>query len=372
MSSGIVLALLKDIASSSVFQLFMGLVIAAALLYVEMTRRHTDAAPSNEARRRNQAATKLQRYAPEAAGFVGCLFLAFVLRLYGSTEGVGKIKDEWPILITADSLLIFQGMLRLLVLSSTVLRMSSGTTLLSEEVAGIALGAALSRVALIARTTAYMLEGPLALGGRIQTMCEVLSMAALVRLCRDMRYEAMVVSALSLFVTAIVSSRNQLLLAGNMINDGLFMFANTAELLAAFAYFSRAMLSELGCSKGSVSVRFAHFTMPLQQCLAAYYFFNAFDLNGSYAHKMVKIGQPWGILQIGAIAQVGAYLGAAVLHAAESLENPDDECIGNEVHSEVLATSVPAYIPPAFPQSSNSSSSSSTMRHRALATPAIL
>lgn len=313
---------------------------------------------------------KLQRYAPEALGFMGCLSLAFVLRLYGSTEGVGSIKNDWPILITADSLLIFQGMLRLLVLSSTVLRISNGTTLFSQEVAGIALGAALSRVVLIARTTDYMLEGPLALGGRIQTMCEVLSMVALARLCRDMRYEAMVASALSLFVTGLISSRNQLRLADNMVNDGLFMFSNTAELLAAFAYFSRAMLSELGCAKGSVSLGFAHIAMPIQQCLAAYYFFNAFELNGPFAHKMVKIGHPWPIVQIGAIAQVGAYLGAAVLHAADALENPDDECLGNEAHSEVSTTSVPAYIPAAFPQSL--SSGSTTMRHRALATPAIL
>merc|ERR1719498_304675 len=135
-------------------------------------------------------------------------------------------------------------------------------------------------------------------------------------------------SALTICAAAYVASRNRLNLSDDTTTDSLFIFAHVAELIAAFAYLSRALHLDMeaeAAEKGKVALRFAHIIMPVQACFSAYYFVQAFEV----VPQLVGAGHPFKILQWGCIAQVGAYSGAALLHWAESLEMPSQEPVRN-------------------------------------------
>jgi len=271
---------------------------------------------------------KLPGYAPETMGLLVCLGLAGALRIRGSVDltslttdphmaALAQVAQEWPILLTADTLLSLQAMLRVCVLASSVLRRGGGPSLLTQEAAVISCGAALARVVLVARSDVYMLDGPL--GGHLPTACEVASLALLLILCRGIHLRNMIESVLTLAIAAWIAYSNRLILANDTLTDGLFIFATVAELLAAFAYLCRAVFPDIkanGSSKDSVALRFAHIIMPVQACLSAYFFLRAFEVNAQF----VAAGHPFEILQWGCFAQVGAYAGAALLHWAESVE----------------------------------------------------
>lgn len=331
MSSALVNALRNSTSGGNLFECAIGLVVAVVVLRMESTRRMPNA-PQQHADSEGGGTTTtykkfFQQYAPEVTGLVATLCLAVALRVHGActhvsseeTAALESIMREWPILLTADTLLSMQAMLRLLVFISCVLRAGGGPTMISQEAAAISLGAALGRAALIARSPHYMLDGPV--GGYLPVACELLSVPFLALLCRGIQQRALMASALTLASAAWIGSRNRLSLADDAVADGLFLFAHTAEMLAAFAYVSRALLSDdVGLGAGgerSMSLRFAHVVMPLQQCMAAYYFLVAFE----YAPGLIAAGHPFAILQIGGAAQLGAYVAAAVLHLAEHLES---------------------------------------------------
>lgn len=319
--------------------------IAIVVLRMESTRRAPQPIAGNRSGGVAMGCVKfLKQYAPEAAGVGACLCLALALRIRGQygvasenneVEAVAAIIREWPILLTADTLLALQAMLRVVVLVSSVLRAGAGPTLISQEAAAIAFGAAVGRTALAARSQHYLLDGPL--GGNLPVACEILAVPLLAILCRGIHRRALMASVSTLAAAAWIASRNRLSLADDDVADALFIFAHTAELLAAFAYMSRALFSsDVGLggagSRRNVALHFAHVIMPFQQCLAAYYFNTAFDFTPS----LVGAGHPFPILQIGCAAQFGAYVGAAVLHLAEFLESPVDEPapLGQEVPIE--------------------------------------
>lgn len=315
-------------SGSSLVQCILGGIVLLAVFRIE--------APRHSSNRPQQGAgikfkKSIQRYAPEIIGMCGLLTLSCYLRVYGSNgfmvdeQTFENIALQWPILLTADSLLSLQAMLRLLVFMSTVLRSASGPTLLSQEAAAISCGAALGRATLLARSAAYFLDGPL--GGYWPAACELLSVVFLAKLCRGIRQRALTTSAITLAAAMCIGCRNRLSLAGDPLADGLFIFAHTAELFAAFAYLSRALFSDIG--RKSVALRFAHAAMPLQQCFAAYYFVQAFEK----VPGLVDVGHPFEILQMGGVAQVAAFVGAAMLHWAECLESPTEE---SGTHEEEL------------------------------------
>jgi len=267
---------------------------------------------------------RLQQYGPEVASLVACLAVALSLRLRGSMvmdKNLAEIMKQWPMLITADTLLALQAMLRLLVLISSVLRSRGGPTLISQEAAAISCGAALGRAALLTRSNVYFLDGPL--GGHLPVTCELLSVPLLLFLCRGLNRRAFITSSLTLIASAWIASRNRLALANDVVTDGLFVFAHIAELIAAFAFLSRALVLDVGLDRkaGWTALHFAHIVMPVQQCLAAYYFVQAFEA----VPELVSAGHPFEILQMGGIAQVAAYAGAAILHLAEYVDAPSQE-----------------------------------------------
>jgi len=266
----------------------------------------------------------LQHRAPEAAGVIACLALAAALRARGDPSSGpddyawAQIKAQWPVLMTADTVLSLQTMLRLLVLLSCVLRAAGGVPVpLGDETAMLWLGAGLARVALLVRTDVYMLDGPL--GGNLPAACEVAVLPLLFVLSRGSFSKAPLTSALTCAAVAVLARRNHLNIAGSPMSDGLFIAAHGLDLLAAFAYLLRTLLMDVGSNgcRGNVSIGFAHLLMPVQQCLATYYFVQAFAADPA----LVGSGRPFAVLQIGGIIQVGFYLGAAAVYVADCLDH---------------------------------------------------
>lgn len=303
----------------------VALVVVAAVLRLEVTRRAPDLPRPDLARRGYGAGCKslLLQWAPEAAGLIALLTLSLNLRFLGSTDGGAEVEKwaeiikQWPILLGADTLLALQAMLRVLVFASSALRMRNHRTPLSHEAAALHCGAAIGRAVLAVRSSVYMLDGPL--GGNLPVACELISVPLLAWLSRGICRRALITSISTLLVTAWVAIGNRLALADDMLLDGLFIYVHLTELVAAFAFLFRALLSDVGVvgsGRGGVALHFSHIVMPLQQCFAAYYFVQAFD----YVPELVAVGHPFHILQAGGVAQLGAYAGAAVLHWAEHFE----------------------------------------------------
>lgn len=255
----------------------MGAVVVVAVLHVELQRR-AGAGPRALVR---DCGKLLRVCVPEAVGLLACLAVAAVLRARGDArtpdgadaEAWAEIKAQWPLLITADTLLSLQAMLRLVVLVSALLGAGRGASgPLADEASMLWLGAATARVALLARSGAYMLDGPL--GGRLPAACEVAVLPVLLALSRRTLARAPFACATVLALSATLASRNFLLLAGDQVADTLFMASHSLDLLAAFAYLFRTVLIEHRST--DVSIGFAHLLMPVQQAMSAYYWLQAF------------------------------------------------------------------------------------------------
>jgi len=337
--------------SSSPVEFAIGIVVAIAILRMEVGRHLANMPQQSVGQSRMGYAAcckKLLGYAPETMGLLVCLGLAGALRMRGSFDlssvtsddkaahmaALAEVARQWPILLTADTLLSLQAMLRVCVLVSSVLRRGAGPSLLTQEAVAVSCGAALGRVALVAHSNVYMLDGPL--GGNLPAACEVLSLVLLLILCHGIHLRTMTSSALTLAAAACIASRNHFNLGSDALADGLFIFANIAELLAAFAYLSRAVFSDIasdGTKTDSVALWFAHIIMPVQACLAAYYFVQAFEV----MPQLIGAGHPFEILQWGCVAQVGAYAGASLLHWAESVEESQESAGRIPQHAAVQA-----------------------------------
>jgi len=297
--------------------------VAAVVLCLELQRR-TTTGPNFGSRQTGWYAESCKRLlkecAPEAVGLTACLTTAALLRARGDVRAAGadseaweQIKAQWPLLLTADTLLSLQAMLRLVVFASVALRAGrGGPAPLAGEPSALWLGAAAARVALLLRSEAYTLDGPL--GGNLPSVCEVAVLPILFLLGRDTLRRAPFTLAWVVAAAACFARRNHLSLADDAHADALFLFAHSLEFLASFAYLLRSALIDV--PRGDVSAGFAHLLMPVQQALAAYYWLQAFD----FSPTLVGAGLPFEALQIGCCAQLGAYLGASALYFAEVLD----------------------------------------------------
>jgi len=315
-----------DALASSSFALsaetLMCVAVAMVVLRLELQRR-AGTGPDIGSRRdagnyAQNAKRLLKECAPEAASLMACLTLAAALRARGDVshqpsdaEAWSQIKAQWPLLLTADTLLSLQAMLRLVVLLSNVLRAgTSGNSVpLSEEASALWLGANTARLMLLCCTTTYMLDGPL--GGMLPAACEIAVIPILLALSRGTLRRAAVSLVMVVAIAACFASRNHLALVGNPITDALFTLAHTLDLLAGFIYLVRTVLIERRTQ--DVSVGFTHLLMPIQQGLSAYYFWQAF----SFVPELVGAGLPFEVLQIGNTVCFGAYFAASALYFAE-------------------------------------------------------
>jgi len=315
------------LSSASVLETVSIVSIAIAVWYLEMQRRnerealaltHTRSSPK-------RCMDLFRRCAPELAGLSACLLLALMIRARGDVAGARdagteeaweEIKNEWPLLITADSLLSLQAMLRLVVGVSVMLRSNSPSTSvvpLCEEPAALFMAAALARVVLFRYSNAYLLDGPL--GGALPMACELAVLPIWAVLGFGVLRRNLLSFALVLAAGVWFGSRNHLALADDVFADSLFSVSHGLELLAAFAYVCRTLLIMSSGSGGAPAphVGFVHALLAAQQGLPAYYFLNAF----SYSPELVGRGQPFALLQIGGAAQLGAFFAALALYTAE-------------------------------------------------------
>jgi len=121
-----------------------------------------------------------RRFAPELIALSICTTVSICLRAYGNNvkpqdleqqKAWEQIQNEWPLLVTADTLLAFQALVRLIAIISVFLR-ASPTAPLRGSSAVFFFAAATARVWLASRTDSYLLDGPL--GGRLPVVCEAL------------------------------------------------------------------------------------------------------------------------------------------------------------------------------------------------------
>jgi len=263
----------------------------------------------------------LRQYAPEVAGVTACLLLAAALRTRGDAAGAyednaawDEITRQWPILLTADTLLSLQTMLRLVILLSVVLRTGAGPVPLASEAAMLWFCATAARLAAVSLNSSYALDGPV--GGALPIACEVASLPLLLAMSRGPALsKAPLTTAVVIASTACLATRNHLNLAENDLADTCFAVAHLFDVLAAFTYLLRTLLLDT-VRKGDAAVGFTHLLMPVQQSLSTYYYVVAFDAVPS----LVGAGLPFELLQIGATAQLGALLGAVAFHLAEGFE----------------------------------------------------
>jgi len=325
---------------------FICIVVAMLVLRIELQRRAVTG-PNFGSRQGSGYAEGchriLRQCAPEAAGIIACLTLAAALRARGdltSTAGVAdeaawaQIKADWPLLITADTLLALQAMLRFIVLVSVALRCDGTRTVpLADEVGALWLGAGLARLVTGSRASAYSLDGPL--GGTLPWACEIAVIPLLFVVGRSTLRRAPCTMAAIVAATAIFAGRNRLNLASDTMADSCFTAAHCMDFLASLAYLLRTLLVDSGPrgSTAHISMGFVHLLMPIQQSLSAYYFVNAFEASPA----LVGAGHPFAMLQIGNVAQFGAYLGAASLYLAECFDG-QEHCISNQEVGEQLTT----------------------------------
>jgi len=324
-----------NLSSANVLETMCIVSIAIAVWFLEMQRRnereavaltHTTSSP-------NRCMDLFRRVAPELAGLSACLLLALMIRARGDVaappdagteEAWEEIKSEWPLLLTADSLLSLQAMLRLVVGVSVLLRSNSPSTSvvpLCEEPAALFMAAAVARVVLFRYSDAYQLDGPL--GGALPMACELAVVPIWAVLGLRVLRRNLLSFALVLAAGVWFGSRNHLALADDMVADSLFTIAHVLESLAAFAYVCRTLLiMSSGCGGAPAPhVGFVHALLAAQQGLPAYYFLKAF----AYSPELVGRGQPFAILQLGGAAQLGAFLAALALYSAEVTDYLEEE-----------------------------------------------
>lgn len=278
---------------------------------------------------------------PEALALISLLSFALLLRLRGDPgtivdSGVWeKIKEEWPLLMGADTLLGLQAMLRLLVFVAIAVRggMAGVRGALCDDATALFFFAAATRAALSGRSQDYILDGPL--GGDFAIACEAATVPVLAVLSLPILSKSPLrCGAMASFAVA-VGNRNYLRLANDPTIDSLFTCAHTFEILGAFAQLASCVASHGTFSIRHATAGFVQLILPAQQFLAAYYFLTAFEPTP----VLVGRGRPFCLLCAGNLLQLGAFVASSCLYHAESLE--DGENPNRAIANEQPATGQP-------------------------------
>eukprot|EP00747_Dinoflagellata_sp_TGD_P064403 gnl/TRDRNA2_/TRDRNA2_153891_c0_seq3.p1 gnl/TRDRNA2_/TRDRNA2_153891_c0~~gnl/TRDRNA2_/TRDRNA2_153891_c0_seq3.p1 ORF type:complete len:342 (+),score=55.98 gnl/TRDRNA2_/TRDRNA2_153891_c0_seq3:69-1094(+) len=331
---------ISDMKTSGLFNVESLVVIAAATLiwYAELTRRCGGIGISDLWRPNPRKMLRL--CAPEVAGLAVCFMLgAWLIKRSKdqnlvqpaatmdelTEEAWTEIREQWPMLTCADSLLAVQAMVRFLLTASAALRPTTGAALFSGEPAAFFLFAGMVRSAILTLGDGtHRLDGPL--GGRVNIAFEAASLLPLLWLSRAAFRRSPIKLVAVTSVAARVALNNWIILAPGAIANTAFSFSHLLEVCASVAFLLR-YLAEVGERQVSIVAGFVHVLLPLQQALSVYYFLYCFleATDGAILPELVGAGMPFELLQIGGMLQLGMYLLAAVLHFAM----PDEE---SEVH----------------------------------------
>lgn len=288
-----------------------------------------------------RSASMLCHCIPEMLGLGTVLTMAVLLRLRGDTEVLTdpreiqaweEIKREWPILMGADTLLNLQAMLRLLVLLFLALRANwsnEGRSPLAGTSAAFFLAAMCTRGALANQTRDYRLEGPLALGGDLPIACEAAMIPFLALLSADALRSVPIASVTAVALATAFSKCHYLNFASDGNTDSLFILAHLLELLSALAFLVRTITAVLtpGGFKGSPSIGFIQFLMPVQSALSAYYWLTAIEPRPEYVGR----GRPFCVIIMAGLIQLAVFLCSAALYFGSYFDSLRPQA--NEIHA---------------------------------------
>jgi len=297
-------------------------VVAAAVWFLEVRRRGAD-----EAHRATQrdgpscGPLPLLRQCKQEVVGVGCV-MAAVLALLGQAWSGMTFYDEthhfegWPVLMTADTLLGLQSLLRLPLLLSVLLRSPSPVT--KGPLTGIPtllfFAGTACRVSCLAYDEAFWLYGPV--GGNVNLASEVAALLVLTWLSWGAISAKNIVALVwSLCLAGGVASRHEIQITENSTMNSVFVMVQVIDLLAAGAHLVHTMKTDGGPQGGATS--FVHFLLPLQQALAVYFFLAGFE----EIPELVASGHPFQVLNITSSVSLGMYLMATVLHIVLCVES---------------------------------------------------
>merc|ERR1719183_2769585 len=223
-----------------------------------------------------------------------------------------EITRQWPLLLTGDTLLSIQALLRVAAFLSPVFR-GDGTAV--SGFCGLTLLGVLCRLGLHSLTKVYMLDGPL--GGTLGLAFEV----ALIPLLTALSWRGFLKAPFAYAMVTVgalwVGRHHWLNLCGEAVcngGDALFISAQCLEVLGAFVHLLHTA-SEGSKSTGSAA-GVLHLLLPIQQGCAVYFFHEAF----SYDKVLVGAGRPFTVLRVGSAVQLGFFLAAAALHLTDATE----------------------------------------------------
>jgi len=245
---------------------------------------------------------------------VGCVMAAAIVLLGQAWSGMTFYDEShyfegWPVLMTADTLLGLQSLLRLPLLLSVLLR--SPTPGAKGPLTGIPIflicASTLCRVSCLAYDPVFWLFGPV--GGNVNLASEVAALLVLLWLSMGaLSTTNMTALVWSLCLAGGVAARHEIQITENTMMNAVFVMAQLIDLLAAGAHLVHTMKSDGGPRGGATS--FVHFLLPLQQSLCAYFYLEGFE----EIPELVLHGCPFKVLQITTSVSLGLYLMATVLH----------------------------------------------------------
>lgn len=254
-------------------------------------------------------------------------------------ESWRQVKREWPLFITADTLLGLQAMLRLVFLLSASLRQTAvQLSPFDGEAATFFMLAAVARVSILflSPRDVYHLDGPL--GGDMNVAVEITGLLLLLPLgCRILGKGLYRVAALiaNVSVLTYVAYCHRFALADlhQEYLDILFSLGVLLEIAAAAAFLVRSFRMS-GSYSWDAFTGFAHFMLPMQQALPTYYLLVAFAPPFTVAPAIVGKGHPFEVLQTGTLAQVAMYLIAAFVYSMACIDEKQASSIAAVVPEE--------------------------------------
>jgi len=287
-------------------------------------------------------AVSLRHMLPEMCALLGLFVCAAALIYRGKHNGfltpdstqqhfMDAIQNDWPVLVSADSLMVLQGMIRVVVVSSVALRAGLDRTCFAGEPAALFLLACICRLVLFGMSPVdvYHIDGPL--GGVVSILVEAAAVPPLLYLTRGLAYDAGAVFRVFGLATlaALMAYSNRFDLTVHEPFQGAFWYLDfefslvqTLDFFAAGAFMAQALIaSESGKTPPSMS--FTHVFLLVQQVLPSYFFVYALAPPLTTPRDLVGAGHPFEMMWAVGVMQFAMYFCAGLFHFAALNDEPN-------------------------------------------------
>jgi len=245
-----------------------------------------------------------------------------------------KIKNEWPMLVSADSLFVLQGMIRILVASSVALRATSDSSCLAGEPAALFLLACICRLVLFGMSPVdvYHIDGPL--GGVISIVVDAAAVPPLLYLSSGLaRSAGGSVRVLCMTTVAVMMAYyNRFCLAEDPLGDKSagamwfldfeFSLVQTLDFVGACAFMAATLIASDSGKTPSPSMIFSHVGLLIQQMLPAYFFVYGLAPALTEPTDIVGAGYPFHMMWAIGLMQFAMYCCAMLFHFAALSDEP--------------------------------------------------